>query len=130
MKVESLILILDDDPDICTMIKIMLEYQGYSVMTAGNQAMTKIILTKNKVDLVVMDMLLSGTDGTELCQELKTDPVTSAIPIIMFSAHPSAAEICLAAGADAFIAKPFEMDDMLRKIRNLLKSHDGITGRL
>jgi len=63
-----------------------------------------------------MDMLLSGIDGTDVCRRLKQDEKISSIPILMFSAHPNAKESCVAAGADDFISKPFEMNDMLGKI--------------
>ena len=67
-----------------------------------------------------MDMLLSGVNGTDLCVDLKKNPSTSRIPVIMISAHPNAKEICLEAGADEFISKPFDMNDILSKIDALL----------
>ena len=63
-----------------------------------------------------MDMLLSGTDGTDICRRLKQDNKLSLVPILMFSAHPNAKDACLAAGADDFISKPFEMNDLMGKI--------------
>ena len=63
-----------------------------------------------------MDMLLSGADGTEICKRLKQNEGTSSIPVLMFSAHPTAKESCLGAGADDFISKPFEMNDMMDKV--------------
>ena len=68
-----------------------------------------------------MDMLLSGIDGTDICRQLKLDKETSSIPILMFSAHPTARETCLAAGADDFISKPFEMNDMMERISFFLE---------
>lgn len=110
-------MILDDDPDICTMIKLMLEYYHYTVLVADSQSVAKNILADNPVDLILMDMLLSGTNGTEICQGFKKNETTSLIPILMFSAHPDAQQACLDAGADDFISKPFEMIEMLAKIR-------------
>src|SRR5215212_6706780 len=105
MKEKSLIIVLDDDPDICTMIKMVLAYYGYEAMEADTEEKAKNIISSNRVDLVIMDMLLSGVDGTDICRRLKKDQTTSAIPILMFSAHPTARETCLAAGADDFISK-------------------------
>ena len=70
-----------------------------------------------------MDMLLSGADGTDICRRLKHDMKTSSIPILMFSAHPTAKETCLAAGADDFISKPFEMNDMISKVDFFLEKN-------
>ena len=121
MKKKSLILVLDDDPDICIMIKMVLDYYGYDAMDAENEETAKKIISSNPVDLVIMDMLLSGTNGTDICRQLKHDKETSSIPILMFSAHPTAMETCLAAGADDFISKPFEMSDMMDKISFFLE---------
>ena len=121
MKEKSFILVLDDDPDICIMIKMVLDYYGYDAMDAENEEKAKKIISSNHVDLVIMDMLLSGTDGTDICRQLKQDKETSSIPILMFSAHPTAKETCLAAGADDFISKPFEMNDMIEKISFFLE---------
>jgi DNA-binding response OmpR family regulator len=121
MKEKALILVLDDDPDICIMIKMVLDYYGYDAMDAENEANAKKIISSNHVDLVIMDMLLSGADGTDICRRLKQDKETSSIPILMFSAHPTARETCLTAGADDFISKPFEMNDMMEKINFFLE---------
>jgi len=121
MKKKSLILVLDDDPDICIMIKMVLDYYGYDAMDAENEETARKIISSNHVDLLIMDMLLSGVDGTDICRQLKQDKETSSIPILMFSAHPTAKETCLAAGADDFISKPFEMNDMMDKISFFLE---------
>ena len=121
MKEKALILVLDDDPDICTMIKMVLDYYGYDAMDAENEENARKIISSNHVDLLIMDMLLSGVDGTDICRQLKQDKETSSIPILMFSAHPTAKETCLAAGADDFISKPFEMNDMMDKISFFLE---------
>ena len=121
MKEKSLILVLDDDPDICIMIKMVLDYYGYDAMDAENEENARKIISSNHVDLLIMDMLLSGVDGTDICRQLKQDKQTASIPILMFSAHPTAKESCLAAGADDFISKPFEMNDMMDKISFFLE---------
>ena len=121
MKEKALILVLDDDPDICIMIKMVLDYYGYDAMDAENEEAATKIISSNHVDLLIMDMLLSGVDGTDICRRLKLDKETSSIPILMFSAHPTAKDTCLAAGADDFISKPFEMNDMMEKISFFLE---------
>lgn len=120
MNKSTRILVLDDDQDIGTMIKMMLEYKGYSVTVSDRADLAQEILNNGGVDLIIMDMLLSGVNGTDLCVELKKNPATSQIPVIMISAHPNAKEICLQAGADEFISKPFDMSDILSKIDQLI----------
>ena len=116
MPVDRLILILDDDTDLCTMIKMMLEYKGYAAVEANNEQDARNLMTEKQIDLIIMDMLLSGTDGTDVCRRLKKDQTLAQVPILMFSAHPNAKDACLDAGADDFIAKPFEMNDLLEKV--------------
>jgi DNA-binding response OmpR family regulator len=116
MDKKTMILVLDDDPDIGTMIKMMLEYKGYTVTVTDRAEQAEQALRNNHIDLIIMDMLLSGVNGTDLCADLKKDSSTSHIPVMMISAHPNAKEICLQAGADEFISKPFDMQDILLKI--------------
>jgi DNA-binding response OmpR family regulator len=118
------ILVVDDDPDISMMLKLMLEYKGYVVSTAERVEETHTILRNNDIDLVIMDMLLSGANGTDICAELKQNSETRQVPVMMISAHPNAREICLQAGADDFISKPFDMQDILSKISRLIKKND------
>lgn len=115
------ILVIDDDPDISMMLRLMLEYKGYTVNTTDRPEETQSFLRDNPVDLIIMDMLLSGTNGTDICTTLKQDKATRSIPVMMISAHPNAKEICLNAGADDFISKPFDMQDILTKISRLIK---------
>jgi DNA-binding response OmpR family regulator len=114
------ILVIDDDPDIGTMIKMILEYKGYFVTVAERAEQAIEVLKNNDFNLIIMDMLLSGVNGTDLCSEFKKDSSIAHIPIIMISAHPNAKEICLQAGADEFISKPFDMQDILSKIDHLI----------
>ena len=67
-----------------------------------------------------MDMLLSGTDGRDVCRKLKEDKDNSRLKIMMMSAHPDADKSCLEAGADDFIAKPFDMDYFLGRVKTQL----------
>jgi DNA-binding response OmpR family regulator len=65
-------------------------------------------------------MLLSGTNGIDICREMKQNPKTADLPVMMISAHPNAKEICMQAGADEFISKPFDMQEILSKIQYLV----------
>lgn len=119
MKESKKILVVDDDPGIGEMLKTLLEMHGYEVSLTDNPAETENILNKDKVDLVLLDKLISGINGTEICSFIKNNRDTSSIPVLMMSALHDAGPICKEAGADDFIAKPFEMDDLLARVQQL-----------
>lgn len=106
------ILVADDDPGIGDMLQIMLEDAGYEVeIEVNGQAVQQMI--EPFPDLLILDIRLSGTDGRTICEQLKRQPATRYIPIILLSAHKDTQQIAREAGADAFLMKPFEMADLL-----------------
>ncbi|NJN27040.1 MAG: response regulator [Cyclobacteriaceae bacterium] len=113
------VLIIDDNEDILFMLKTMLKMKGYEVSVLGRIDNILEDLRQTSPDLILMDMLLAGADGREVCKLVKANPDFMATPIIMISAHPSARKKCLESGADFFIEKPFEMEDLL----NAIKTH-------
>ena len=112
------ILIIENDLDIGTMIRMILEYRGYTVFVLGNTEGVSELIKKKSIKVVIIDMLLSGANGTDICIELKKDAALAHIPLIMMSAHPDAENLCKIAGADDFISKPFDLDELLLKIGN------------
>jgi CheY-like chemotaxis protein len=116
------VLIIDDNTDILFMLKAMLSMKSYTVFTKENTDDLENALKIMLPDVIIMDMLLSGTDGRKVCRSLKIDPLFSHIPIIMISAHPQAKEECLAAGANHFLEKPFDMYDMLDLVAGAVKT--------
>ncbi len=110
------ILVVDDDPDILEFLQIILEEEGYSVVTGDKGEYLEQLHNGGLPHLILLDMLLSGRDGRDIVKFLKSQPETSHIPIIMFSAHPNAEETARRAGADDFLAKPFNIDALLTKI--------------
>jgi DNA-binding response OmpR family regulator len=116
----SWILVIDDDPDISMMLKMMLEYKGYKVVTADRVDEIFQAISNRSFNLIIMDMLLSGINGTDICVQLKAKETTNQIPVMMISAHPNAKELCLQAGANDFMAKPFDMDDILNTVGRLV----------
>src|SRR6266852_2856979 len=103
------ILIVDDEPDILTFLKAMLEDAGYTVMTMANSELIERLAQDHLPDLLLLDMLLSGKDGRSIARQLKSQERTRHIPIIMLSAHPGAERESKGAGADDYLAKPFDM---------------------
>ncbi len=109
------ILVVDDDPAIVDSIQMLLEMEGYIVdtMTDGE----KISKLKHPFpDLILLDIWMSGQDGRDISKYLKAKEDTKSIPIIIISAGREIAKSAKVAGADDFLAKPFEMDDLLSKV--------------
>lgn len=113
------ILVVDDDPAILEVIKIILEENEYEVKTSQDGKIFGEI-KKNPPDLILLDVLLSGIDGRNITRDLKKDKNTKKIPIVMISAHPSADKTVFKAGANDFVAKPFDIDHLLEVVdRNI-----------
>ncbi len=115
------ILLIDDDPDVRTVISTILQKQGYHVETASRREEALQKLEQGLPSVILLDVLLSGYDGRELCREIKAGKATKDIPIIMFSGHPGAAVQFQTYGASAFIAKPFNTESLLRKLKEQMK---------
>ena len=120
MSHPKTILLVDDDQDILLVLQELLTEEGYTVQLANNGATAQSFLRQGLPDLIMLDMLISGTDGRELARQLKREPGTAAIPLLMISAHPNAEWEARAAGADDFVAKPFEIDALLTKVAHTL----------
>ena len=112
------IMIADDDPGIVDAVEMLLEFEGYSVTTTVDGS-TVLDMKEELPDLLLLDIWMSGEDGRDICRQLKATSATKNIPVIMVSASRDIQESALAAGADDFLAKPFEMNELLAKIEKL-----------
>lgn len=114
------ILVADDDAAIVDAIQLILEDAEYNVETTlnGEDVMK---LNKDFPDLILLDIWMSGQDGRTICEFLKGQKSTKHIPIIMISANKDTSQIAKLAGADDFITKPFEMDELLKKVNKYTK---------
>jgi len=123
MNAKENIVILDDDEDIGQMLKMMLEFKNYNVTLINR--VDKIIpaLSTQHYQLLILDMLIAGDNGCDLCRALKKNEDLSPLPVLMFSALPDGKNKALEAGADDFIAKPFDMETMLAKVQLLIGDH-------
>jgi CheY-like chemotaxis protein len=110
---QKKVLIVDDEADILEFLEIILTEEGYAVTTSAQGDNLKRMTSHGFPDLILLDMLLSGKDGREIARYFKGQQETRHIPVIMFSAHPGARESALKAGADGFISKPFNIDELL-----------------
>jgi DNA-binding response OmpR family regulator len=115
------VLIIDDDPDVRTVMNIVMQKQGYEVATAFNKADALSKLEDFQPSVILLDVLLSGTDGREFCREIKQNEEMKNVPVIMVSAHPGAAENINSYGADDFISKPIDTLRLMEKIERLIK---------
>ncbi len=122
MKKDVDVLLIDDDKDICTMVEAILKFAGYNVQTCVQPDQVFTILTVTHPRLILMDMLLSGSDGRDVCRKIKADQSNSAIKIIMMSAHPDADKSCRDAGADDFVPKPFDLDYFIGRVKKQLEA--------
>ncbi len=113
------ILVVDDDPDILDAVRFMLEDEGYIVTTTEKGEYAENLHDGNGglPDVILLDILLSGKDGRTICRQLKSQADTKHIPIIMISAHPDARASAVTVGADAFLAKPWDIDDLIAVVR-------------
>ena len=119
MQKGATILIVDDEEEIGFMLKMMLEHKGFAVIVTNRAEPVEEILKNNQVDLVVLDMLIAGVKGTDVCASLKENAATAHIPVLMITALPDAESVCRLAGADDFVSKPFEMAEILFKVNHL-----------
>lgn len=110
------ILVVDDERDILECLTMILEEEGYNVVPTVDGEYLEKLQIDDLPDLILLDVLLSGKDGRELVKYLKTQKETRRIPVIVISAHPTAEASALEAGADLFLAKPFDLSYLLDKI--------------
>ena len=117
------ILIVEDEEPLTTLLRYNLEAEGYEVdaVARGDEADTR--LNETAPDLVVLDWMLPGLSGIELCRRLRARPQTQALPIIMLTARGEESERVrgLATGADDYIVKPFSVPELLARVRALLR---------
>jgi len=121
------ILVVDDDPQICSLLRDYLEPYGYLVLAAHNGREMRRRLDEKTFDLIILDIMLPGEDGITLCREIRQ---TSDVSIIILSAvgEESDRVIGLEVGADDYLAKPFSPRELLARIKALMRRSTGALG--
>jgi len=123
MMVKEKILVVDDEEDILELVKYNLEKEGFRVLCvdSGEKALSRV--RDEAPDVIVLDLMLPGVGGLDVCRELKSKPETSGTPIIMLSARSEDADIVtgLELGADDYVTKPFSPRVLLARIRSVLR---------
>ena len=110
------VLIVDDDHAILEAMQIAIEDEGHTVQTVADGNLAAAHAKTFLPNIILLDLLLSGKDGTQIIAMLKTQKETKDIPVIMLSAHPTAAQTAKESGATDFLAKPFDVDELLGKV--------------
>jgi DNA-binding response OmpR family regulator len=110
------ILIVDNDPSILDVMEEILIYEGFEVQSYTDTENIFGCIESCKPDLVLMDYILDGINGGELCAQIKKDPSTSNLPVILMSAYSKVLLSLGNYGCDEFIAKPFDIQELVSKI--------------
>ena len=121
------LLLIDDDKDLLEVTQGLLKKRGYevSIETNWEDALAKIETFKPQI--ILLDVFLNGVDGLEICKQIKSMPNTKDIPVLIFSAYPRVAEsVIYEYGADDFIEKPFEVNDLIAKVHSILCQTKGL----
>ena len=119
------IFIIEDELDFLSTLRERLEFEGFEVATAvdGEEALRKI--PEEKPDLILLDIMLPEMNGYQVCRELKSNPETESIPVVVVTAKSQESDKFWAkeTGADDYVTKPFEMEELLQKIQDNLQEN-------
>lgn len=131
---SGLVLIVEDDPDISESLRYNLEREGLKsrIAETGERGLSAALDPKQPPALIILDLMLPGMSGTELCRRLRREPATRRTPIIMLTARVSEEDRVagLDLGADDYIAKPFSVKELMARVRAVLRrTSDQGTGR-
>lgn len=119
---QPLVLIIDDDPDIAEVARLVMEDEGYQV--AVDHTGTYFEKRLDLPDLVLLDLLIEGSNGEKIAQKLKLSPRTKDIPVIIVSAHTptEVRAVVEKTRADGFVTKPFDIDHLIQVVNTYLKA--------
>ena len=117
------IFVVEDEEDILDLIRHHLTKEGFAVATATNGLEAVKAIQRKPPDLILLDLMLPGLDGLEVCRQLKKDPKTAGVPILMVTAMDEERDVVtgLELGADDYIVKPFRMKELIARVRAALR---------
>ncbi len=124
---KTSLLIVDDEDAIRTVLRLILVRAGYDVFEAENGEEALLKVAKEKPDLIILDVMMPGMDGIEVCQKLRSDPETAELPVIMLSAKTGSyyRNRSEDAGATKYLTKPIAADQLLAHIAECLEIEKG-----
>jgi DNA-binding response OmpR family regulator len=119
----SEILVVDDDRDVAQSIELSLRRRGFRVTLAHSGVEALKTLRRYRPDIVILDILMPGMSGLEVCRHLRTDPNTAALPIIFLTARGQEQDRIegLRAGADDYLGKPFNLEELILRVKAVLR---------
>ena len=123
MSNKGTILVIDDEKDLIEMVRYNLDKEGFDVISATDGHSAIEIAQRHKLDLIVLDLMMPGMDGLEVCKRLRTDARTGRVPLIMLTAKATEADriVGLELGADDYITKPFSPRELVARIKAILR---------
>jgi two-component system KDP operon response regulator KdpE len=117
MNSKKKVLLVDDEQAILRVIGIKLRISGYDVLTASRGQEALDLVKTNSPDIILLDVIMPGINGFKVLENLRT---FSELPVIVFSARPENAQKALSLGANDFLSKPFNPDDLVKRIKRLI----------
>jgi DNA-binding response OmpR family regulator len=117
MEAQTRVLVVDDEPGIGRVLSIKLNLHGFDVTTTTSGTEAIELIRNNEPDVVLLDILMPGVTGIEVLDRVRA---FSSVPIIIFTAKSDMAQRAIELGADGYMAKPFDPDKMLAKIRSVI----------
>lgn len=123
MERRKKILVVDDEPDIAEMIAFNLEKEGFTVLRAADGERALASIKKDGPHLVVLDLMLPGMNGIDVCRAVRRNPSTEHLPIVMLTAKSDPVDriLGLEIGADDYVTKPFHVRELVARIRTVLR---------
>jgi two-component system, OmpR family, alkaline phosphatase synthesis response regulator PhoP len=127
IKLKEKILIVDDEKDIVKMLSYNLKKEGYRTIEANDGEDALDLAWREHPDLIILDLMLPGIDGLEVCKQLKKEVETSRIPVIMLTAKTQETDkiVGLELGADDYVSKPFSLKELIARIKAVLRRARG-----
>ncbi len=123
MRAVTRILVVEDDRDIAELVVRYLEKAGWQPQAFSSGSEALVSARQTPPDLVILDLMLPGMDGLEICRALRAEPATAAVPVIMVTARAEETDriVGLEIGADDYISKPFSPNELVARVRALLR---------
>lgn len=117
---DKIIYIVEDNDDIRELVEYLLEAEGYKVYGFANATTFKAKIENAFPNIIVLDVMLPDGNGMDICNKLKSTPNTADIPVLLMSANTNIAMMSNESKADDFISKPFDIDDLVNRVKKLL----------